>query len=78
MKFKVAKEIHFYGDLHRIPPLLAFKSGYKVREVRIRKSGQDLNLRIYISGIYLRRLLDILVFCCSLSDSQRNRFAFFG
>ena len=60
MKRKVADEIHLYGDLHRFYPLLALQRGFKIEEVRVRQSRQDLKRRIYQPGIYLRRLLDIL------------------
>jgi hypothetical protein len=60
MKRKVAEEVHLYGDLHRFFPLLAFQRGFKVEEIPVRQSRQDLKPRIYRPGIYLRRLLDIL------------------
>jgi glycosyltransferase involved in cell wall biosynthesis len=60
MKRKVVEEVNLYGDLHRFFPLLAFQRGFKIEEVRVRQSRQDMKRRIYRPGIYLRRLLDIL------------------
>jgi glycosyltransferase involved in cell wall biosynthesis len=60
MKRKVAEEIHLYGDLHRFFPLLAYQRGFKVEEVRVQQSPEDVKRRIYTPGLYLRRLLDIL------------------
>ncbi len=60
MKQKVAQEVKLYGDLHRFFPLLAYQRGFKVEEVNVRQSGQDLNRRVYSPGVYIRRLLDLL------------------
>ena len=60
MKRKVAQEVQLYGDLHRFFPLLAYQRGFKVKEVTVRQSGQDLKRRVYSPGVYLRRLLDLL------------------
>jgi len=60
MKRKVAQEIQLYGDLHRFFPLLAYQRGFKVAEVPVRQSRQDLKRRVYSPGVYLRRLLDLL------------------
>jgi len=60
MKRKVAQEVQLYGDLHRFFPLLAYQRGFKVEEVTVRQSGQDLKRRVYGPGVYLRRLLDLL------------------
>jgi len=60
MKRKVAQEVQLYGDLHRFFPLLANQRGFKVEEVTVRQSRQDLNRRVYGPGVYLRRLLDVL------------------
>ncbi len=60
MKRKVAQEVRLYGDLHRFFPLLAYQRGFKVKEVAVRQSRQDLKRRVYGPGVYLRRLLDLL------------------
>ena len=60
MKRKVGQEVQLYGDLHRFFPLLAYQRGFKVAEVTVRQSGQDLKRRVYSPGVYLRRLLDLL------------------
>lgn len=60
IKQRVVKEIHLYGDLHRFLPLLACERGFKVAEVPVQQSRQDIKRRVYMPGVYLRRLLDIL------------------
>jgi len=60
MKRKVAQEVQLYGELHRFFPLLAYQRGFKVEEVTVRQSRQDLKRRMYSPGLYLRRLLDLL------------------
>lgn len=57
---QVLEEINLYGDLHRFLPTLAERQGFNVREVPVRQSPEDVPLRVYPPGTYVRRLLDIL------------------
>lgn len=59
-KRRVTKEIPLYGDQHRFLPVLAEKWGFRVREVDVAQSPQDVAPNLYSSGIYLRRILDML------------------
>ena len=56
---RVAEEINIYGDQHRFLPILAYKYGFRVREVDAEQSSKNIENRIYSPGIYLRRMLDI-------------------
>src|SRR4030067_2783797 len=57
---EILEEINLYGDLHRFLPILAYRQGFKVREVDIRQSPKEKRLRTYPMGTYLRRLIDLL------------------
>ena len=59
-KRQVVAEIPVYGDQHRFFPVLASRRGFKIAEVDIPQSKQDSNLRLYSTGVYPRRLLDIM------------------
>ena len=61
MKKEVAEEIALYGDLHRFFPLLALRRGFKVREVQVQQSQHNRKIRLKPLGVYVRRLLDIVV-----------------
>lgn len=60
MKRNVVDEIALYGDQHRFLPVLAEKRGFRVQEVNVSQSQRDLAPNVYRSGVYLRRILDIL------------------
>ncbi|MDR4503192.1 MAG: glycosyltransferase [Candidatus Scalindua sp.] len=60
MKRKVFEEISLYGDLHRFIPILADKYGFKIKEIKARQRKEDTAIRLVRTGVYLRRLLDIL------------------
>ncbi len=57
---RVIREVEIYGDLHRFLPVLANRYGFKVLEVKTSQSQKDMFQRIYSSGLYVRRLLDLL------------------
>jgi glycosyltransferase involved in cell wall biosynthesis len=57
---EVLDEIPLYGDLHRFLPVLAFRQGFKIREVDARQSPKEKRLRTYPLGTYLRRMIDLL------------------
>ena len=60
LRRKVINEVQLYGDLHRFLPVLADRYGFKVHEEKTAQSNKDVFRRIYSSGLYVRRLLDIL------------------
>ena len=57
---QVIEEITLYGDQHRFLPVIAEKRGFRVEEIDIAQSGRDAAPQFYKSGVYLRRILDIL------------------
>ena len=57
---RVIEEIALYGDQHRFLPVLAEKQGFRVVEQDIGQSNRDAAPGVYPSGVYLRRVLDIL------------------
>jgi glycosyltransferase involved in cell wall biosynthesis len=60
MKAEVLQAIPLYGELHLFVPLLAHKHGFRIAEVPLPQNPADAGRRVYPSGLYLRRLLDIL------------------
>jgi glycosyltransferase involved in cell wall biosynthesis len=77
MRRQVAEEVHLYGDMHRFFPLLAYQRGFKVVELPVRQSRQDVQRRPYGPGTYLRRLLDILTVFFLFKFTKRP-LRFFG
>lgn len=73
----VLKKINIYGDLHRFIPLLAIHKGFRVKEIPLKQAQQDIHLRVYQPGIYLRRLLDILTLFFLIKFTQKP-LRFFG
>lgn len=59
-KRRVIDEVYIYGDLHRFLPIMAYRYGFKVIELKVSQSGHDVFQRIYPMGTYIRRLLDLL------------------
>jgi glycosyltransferase involved in cell wall biosynthesis len=73
----VIKEIDLYGDVHRFIPLLAYRPGFDVQEVKVAQATADKNPRIYSPGIYLRRVLDLLNIYFLIRFTKKP-FRFFG
>ncbi len=76
-KKKVLDEVQLYGDQHRFLALLAYRQGFKVKEVNLRQSEYDKPTRIHPFGVYLRRLLDILT-VFFLTKFTKKPLRFFG
>jgi hypothetical protein len=74
MKREVAESVPIYGDLHRFLPVLAWMQGYRVTEVKTRHLNQRINEG---SGVYVRRVLDMLTLFFLLKFS-RKPLRFFG
>jgi len=77
MRRKVLERINLFGDLYRFIPLLAINKGFRAREIPLRQAQEDVHLRIYGFGIYLRRLLDILTLFFLIKFTQKP-LRFFG
>lgn len=59
-KRSVLEEISVCGDLFSFIPVLAYRQGFRVSEVKVKHREQRSKKRIYSLGTYIRRLLDIL------------------
>ncbi|MEM7217584.1 MAG: glycosyltransferase [Pseudomonadota bacterium] len=74
---RVIREIDLYGDVHRFIPLLAYRHGFDVTEVRVAQAKADQTPRVYSPGIYLRRVLDLLNIYFLVRFTKKP-FRFFG
>jgi len=57
----VLGELPLYGELSRFLPLFAVREGFRVEEIEVPQHPADRRTRVYSPGVYLRRLLDLLV-----------------
>ena len=74
---RILEKVSIYGDQHRFLPILAHRYGYKVREVPLAQSKQDIYQKLYPMGVYSRRLLDLLSIFF-LVKFTRKPLRFFG
>jgi dolichol-phosphate mannosyltransferase len=72
-----ARALELYGDMHRFIPLLAIRHGFRVTEVAVGQGPEDLGLRLFRPGVYVRRVLDVLNVLL-LTRFTRKPFRFFG
>lgn len=78
---RVFEDVSVQGDMYRFLPVLAFRAGYEVAEVKVRhvkEQGRGRMLgSLFGGGVYLRRILDIaaLIF---LTRFTRKPLRFFG
>jgi glycosyltransferase involved in cell wall biosynthesis len=77
MRREVMQKISLYGDLHRFIPLLAVHKGFQVKEIPLQQAEEDIHLRVYQPGVYLRRILDILTLFFLIKFTQKP-LRFFG
>jgi len=73
----VLEEVDLYGDVHRFIPLLAYRQGFDVKEVKLAQASADKSARVYSPGIYLRRILDLLNIYFLIRFTKKP-FRFFG
>ncbi len=59
LRREVTKEVQLYGEQHRFIPLLAYRLGFKVRELTAEQSPKDSFRRVHSLSVYVRRLLDL-------------------
>lgn len=57
---EVLEEVVIYGDMYRFLPVIAFRRGYRVVEVKVRHLQEWGRAGFFGLGVYVRRLLDIL------------------
>ena len=60
LRRKVAEEVDLYGEQHRFLPALARRRGFRVREVELIQSANDMVQGAYRIREYLHRFLDVL------------------
>ena len=60
MRRKVMEAIPIYGDQFRFLPILAYRQGFRVKEVQVRHLEERGKTGVYGLGSYVRRLIDIL------------------
>lgn len=74
---EVLEELALYGDMYRFLPVIAFRQGFRVVEVKVRHLREWGGLGFFGAAVYARRLLDILgmVF---LSKFTLRPLRFFG
>lgn len=78
---RVFEDVSVQGDMYRFLPVLAFRAGYDVAEVKVRHLKEEgrgkLLGSLFGGGVYLRRILDIaaLIF---LTRFTRKPLRFFG
>lgn len=77
LRRNVLEKINLYGDMHRFIPLLAIHKGFQAKEVPLQQAKEDIHLRIYRPGVYLRRLLDLLTLFFLIKFTQKP-LRFFG
>lgn len=74
---EAARRLELYGDQHRFIPVIAVRLGYRVEEIPGRQHPENIGLRVYGPGTYLRRMLDILNIYF-LTRFTRKPLRFFG
>jgi glycosyltransferase involved in cell wall biosynthesis len=57
---EVLEELVLYGDMYRFLPVIAFRQGFHVVEVRVRHLKEWGDTGFFGVGVYVRRFLDIL------------------
>lgn len=77
MKKDVALSLDLYGDMFRFIPVLAFRQGFKIREVGIKYMARRKKTGLYSPGIYVRRLLDIITLFFIIKFTKKP-LRFFG
>lgn len=60
IKREVLEEMAIYGDMYRFLPLIAYRQGLKVEEVKVRHLQEWGGSGFFGFGVYARRFLDII------------------
>lgn len=76
-KRRVSENVYIYGDQERFFPVLASRSGFRVKEVDLPQATADRYQGHFPSGVYIRRLLDLLSIFF-LVKFTRKPLRFFG
>jgi glycosyltransferase involved in cell wall biosynthesis len=57
---EVLENVSIYGDMYRFLPVIAYRQGYSVEEVRVRHLKEWGKAGFFGVGVYARRALDVL------------------
>jgi glycosyltransferase involved in cell wall biosynthesis len=57
---EVLEDVAIYGDMYRFLPVIAFRQGYKIQEVKVRHLKEWGAAGFFGLGVYARRALDVL------------------
>jgi glycosyltransferase involved in cell wall biosynthesis len=60
IKREVISEMAIYGDMYRFLPLIAYRQGFQVQEVKVRHMQEWGGSGFFGFGVYIRRFLDII------------------
>jgi len=74
---EVLEDVAVYGDMYRYLPVIAYRQGYRVVEVKVRHLKEWGGAGIFGLGIYTRRFLDILA-VMFLTKFSLKPLRFFG
>jgi glycosyltransferase involved in cell wall biosynthesis len=74
---EVLEDMTLYGDVYRFLPAIAHRTGYRVKEVRVRHQAEFGGVGLFGVGVYMRRFID-LVGVAFLSRYTLRPLRFFG
>ena len=74
---EVLEDMTLYGDVYRFLPAIAHRTGYLVKEVRVRHKAEFGGVGLFGVGVYVRRFID-LVGVAFLSRYTLRPLRFFG
>ena len=57
---EVLEDVAIYGDMYRFLPVIAYRQGYRVVEVKVRHMKEWGTAGFFGFGVYVRRFLDVL------------------
>ena len=74
---EVLEDVAIYGDMYRFLPVIAYRQGYRVDEVKVRHLKEWGTAGFFGLGVYVRRFLDVLA-VMFLSKFSLKPLRFFG
>jgi len=77
MRKTVLNEVSIQGDMFRFLPVLAYRAGFKVQEVKVRHLREEGKTGFFGVGVYIRRFLDVVALLF-LTKFTRKPLRFFG
>lgn len=77
MRRHVLAEVSIQGDMFRFLPVLAYRAGFRVKEVKVRHLREEGKTGFFGVGVYIRRFLDVVALLF-LTKFTRKPLRFFG